>query len=70
MTLHLTQQAKRYLAERKAEAVRIITSGAEFTESQRRTAWAFLTGWQPHMRHRGPQPVVAEWPGSDGPSAA
>ena len=53
----LTDLARTYLAERKAEARKIITGGAAYTESQRAWAWAILTGQQPHFR--APQAAVA-----------
>ena len=49
-TLLLTGLARQYLAERRAEAVEIVTAGDRFTPSQRALAWAVLTGMGPHMR--------------------
>lgn len=46
----LTGMARQYLAERKAEARRIVAGGAAYTESQRRLAWSVLSGMPPHMR--------------------
>ena len=70
-TIYMTNAARAYLAKCQAEARKIITSGDQFTPSQRAIAWAVLSGQPPHLRApgRGPQPVVAEWPGNDGPSA-
>lgn len=55
MTLLLTPLARRWLADRRREAVAIITHGEAHTESQRRLAWQTLTGLPPHPRAGEPQ---------------
>lgn len=52
MTVLLTPAAKRFLAEKRREAVEIVTHGDAFTPSQRDTAWAALAGMCPHPQAR------------------
>lgn len=62
----LTPAAKQWLADKRREAVEIVTGGDAYTESQRRLAWATLTGMYPHLRAGGSGPQ----PDYDGPEVA
>lgn len=76
--LALTDLARQFLAERQAEARRIIANGAAHTESQRRLAWRVLRGVPdrgpaPRVQHMPPAPLVPPsppWGFGDGGSAA
>lgn len=57
MNITLTPLARQWLAERRAEAVAIVTGGDAYNTNQRAWAWATLTGQQPHPRaHATPEP--------------
>lgn len=65
--LALTDLARQFLAERRAEARRIIANGAAHTESQRRLAWQVLR----QQRDQAPAAASAPpWGFGDGGNAA
>lgn len=54
--LALTDLARQFLAERRAEAHEIVTHGGEYTSTQRALAWAVLS--QARQRKRDTAPPV------------
>jgi hypothetical protein len=55
MSIELTDVARAFLRERRAEAVRIVTGGDQYTESQRRLAWRVLSDMPLRMGAMPPQ---------------
>lgn len=71
MTIELTPLARQWLAERRAEAIAIVTGGNAYTRSQREVAWTHLTGQQPHPRATVAIDEVSDtFVFDDGPEAA